>query len=112
MHNAVKIFEENKILYKDFDDKTIKSEFWKEKNILNHKKLYENFIYKSISLFVIKNLDARCNPETLTDYIKDSKNISSNFKNFSFMNISDKDLSYVNISKADLSYSNLSSKFI
>jgi hypothetical protein len=71
LDNAVKIFEENKIAFIDFENNTIESEFWKEKDVANYKQYYENFIYKAISLFVIKILDEQCNPKSLIDYIKD-----------------------------------------
>jgi hypothetical protein len=68
LDNAVKIFKENKIAYIDFGDIS-PIEFWRQKNIQNYDKFYENFIYKAISLFIIKKLDSKINPKYIKDYI-------------------------------------------
>ena len=106
LENAVKIFEENKIVYVDLEDKP-KKEYWKEKEIPNYKKYYENFIYKAISLFIIKKLDPERNPSSLVDYIKDSYNISPTLRYFPFVNLSRANLSRANLSYAELFEANL-----
>jgi hypothetical protein len=86
LENAVKIFKENKIVYVDLN-KTPHSEYWKVKDISGYDEYYENFIYKAISLFVIKKLDAKRNPASLIDYIGDSYNFSPILRYFSYADI-------------------------
>src|SRR6478672_3196465 len=123
MDNALKIFEENKIVFSDFENKTLNSEYWKIKDVPSYSEYYKNFLYKAISLFLIKKLDPKCNPKSIIDYIKDSYNFSPFLKYFPFTNLSgsdlsdanlyysilfDADLSDTNLNRANLSYSNLS----
>ncbi|HXT83671.1 MAG TPA: hypothetical protein VN704_04980 [Verrucomicrobiae bacterium] len=82
--NALKIFEENKIIYSDLDNKP-QTEFWKEKDVTAYEKAYENYMYKGISLFVIKHLDKERNPESLYHFIKDSNNIISDLRFFPYV---------------------------
>ncbi len=92
INKALKIFEENKIIYSDVDE-TINSEFWKEKDISSYEKVYENYIYKAISLFVIKHLKIERNPASLYNFIKDSHNILPNLRYFPSINLSRANLS-------------------
>src|SRR6185312_769628 len=108
MDNALKIFEENKIVFSDFENKTLNSEYWKIKDVPTYSEYYKNFLYKAISLFLIKKLDPKCNPKSIIDYIKDSYNFSPFLKYFPFTNLSGSDLSDANLSYSNLSGSDLS----
>jgi hypothetical protein len=87
-NNATKIFEENKIVYIDFENKSKVLEYWREKDIQNYDKHYETFIYKAISLFIIKIPDPKSNPASIIEYIKDSHNIAPNLNYFPFVYLS------------------------
>ncbi len=71
------------------------------------KKIYENFIYKAVSLFVIKVLDSHRNPGALIDYIKDSDNVLSTLKYFPFVNLHKADLRAADLYGEDLRTANL-----
>ncbi|HEY6534619.1 MAG TPA: pentapeptide repeat-containing protein [Candidatus Nitrosocosmicus sp.] len=103
IYNASKIFEENKIIYSDLDNKP-KVEFWKEKDVSSYEKAYENYMYKGISLIVIKHLAEERNPEFLYHFISDSHNIIPNLRYFPFVRILNSNLSDTNLSLYYLSY--------
>jgi uncharacterized protein YjbI with pentapeptide repeats len=108
LDNAVKIFEENKIVYTELENKSNDLEYWRQKNISKYKKYHENFIYKAISLFVIKKLDSRVDPLSIIDYIQNSNHVPTVLKYYAHANLSGANLSGANLSGAILTRANLS----
>ena len=79
------------------------------KDIPTFEKVYENYTYKTISLFVIKHLDANRNPISLYQFIKDCHNIRSCLRYFPFASLARADLSNADLFVTDLTVADLTS---